>query len=124
MESLLGDNRQCDSPPRGLRRLLYLGIGCRPETLSPKSLFPSGLVMSSFEMEGAKEHDCRTNSYESIDRYFRPMASSLRLRLNRSNRGGFGSDLFLMPAKWFLPQVPELRLRLRFKEVSDGVTVW
>jgi hypothetical protein len=75
-------------------------------------------------MEDAKEHDCTAKSYESIDRYFHPMASSLRLRLNDSSRRGFGSDLFLMPAKWFLPQVPELHLRLRFKEVSDGVTVW
>jgi len=73
-------------------------------------------------MEDAKEHDCTAKSYESIDRYFRPMASSLRLRLNQSSRRGFGSDLFLMAAKWFLPQLSEFHSRL--KEVSDGVTLW
>jgi hypothetical protein len=75
-------------------------------------------------MEDAKEHDRTAKSFESIDRYFRPMAISLRVRLNDSSRCSFVSDLFLMAAKWFLPQVPELHLRLRFKEVSDGVTLW
>ena len=69
-------------------------------------------------MEDAKERDCKANSYESIDRYFRPMASSLRFRLIHSSWRGFDSDLSLSPAK---RQSPEFLLRLTFKEVSDGV---
>ncbi len=42
MESLLGDAPQQDHPPCGQRRLLYLGIGRRPEAHSPKSFFLSG----------------------------------------------------------------------------------
>jgi hypothetical protein len=42
VESLLGDSPENHHPPCGKRRLLYLGIGCRPEARSPKSFFLSG----------------------------------------------------------------------------------
>ena len=90
---------------------------------SPSHSSHVGLVLSSFGMEDAKERDCTANSYQSIDQYFRPMASSLRLELNHSSRRGFGLDLSLMPAKRRLLQVSELLLGLTFKEVSDGVTL-
>jgi hypothetical protein len=90
---------------------------------SPSRSSHVGLVLSSFGMEDANERDCTANSYESIDQYFRPMASSLRLELNHSSRRGLGLDLCLMPATLRLLQVSELLLRLTFKEVSDGVTL-
>jgi len=56
MESLLGDNPDYHPLPRGQRRLLYLGIGCRLEALSPKSFFPAGfrdVVIRNGGCEGA-----------------------------------------------------------------------
>lgn len=72
-------------------------------------------------MEDADKSDCKTNPYEGVDRYFRPMASSVRFRFNHSSWRGFDSDLSLMAAAWCLLQSSERLLTVVFKEVSDGV---
>jgi hypothetical protein len=56
MESPLGDTPQRDHPPCGQRRLLYLGIGYRPDAHSTKSFFLSGfgdVVIRKGGCEGA-----------------------------------------------------------------------
>jgi len=86
MESFLCDTPRDHHPPSGLWRLLYLGIDYRSEARSPKSLFLSGFGDVVIRNRGRRgEHDWKTNSYEGIDRYFRPMASSLRFGLNHSS---------------------------------------
>jgi hypothetical protein len=57
METLLGDNPRDHHPPCGQRRLLYLGIGCRPEAHSPKSFFLSGFGDAVIRNGGSKKRD-------------------------------------------------------------------
>lgn len=72
-------------------------------------------------METSEEHgyDCKVNSYESIERYFRPIASSLRFKLNWDSRRGIDSNPLVGLRHHVLFKVAGRSSKLTFKGVID-----